>query len=197
MAYRQRTQSKPSAKHQLRIIGGQWRGRKLAIAEVKGLRPTGDRIRETVFNWLMHDITGACCLDLFAGSGALGFESLSRGASQVIMLEKHPLAAQKLAEHSNALQTNQATIIQQDSLQWLAQSNMKKAGVDIVFIDPPFVDNLWQTTINHLTNSQLLNERALIYIETPKAQALQIPTSWQLHRHKHSGQVTYQLFKAG
>jgi 16S rRNA (guanine966-N2)-methyltransferase len=181
-------------KHQLRIIGGQWRGRKLVIADVPGLRPTGDRIRETLFNWLMHDIAGSRCLDVFAGSGALGLECLSRGAAEITMLEKHSLAARQLRAHCELLQTTSAQVIQQDALLWLEQSeNTKK--FDLVFIDPPFAAKLWQATIDTLTNQQLLADNALVYIETPTNTAFLTPPDWQLHREKKSGNSHYRLFR--
>ncbi|MBX2809785.1 MAG: 16S rRNA (guanine(966)-N(2))-methyltransferase RsmD [Cellvibrionaceae bacterium] len=190
-------QAKPNAKQRLRIIGGRWRGRKLAIADVKGLRPTGDRIRETLFNWLMHDMVGAACLDLFAGSGALSFESLSRGAATAVMLEQHPVAARQLIQHSHHLQAAQATVIQQDALRWLTHSGCAPASIDIVFIDPPFADHLWQASIDSLVASQLLKAQALVYIEAPRGQTFQVPGSWALHRHKSTGQLSCCLYKTG
>lgn len=183
---------------QLRIIGGQWRGRKLPIASVDGLRPTGDRVRETLFNWLTADITDSRCLDLFAGSGALGFESLSRGAAQVTMLEKHPQACRMLKQHCQTLQTKNATVLEQDCLSWLQaidqHTELMKGSIDIAFIDPPFALNLWQTTIDTLHHSKLLNNNALIYVETPRDHILNTPASWELHKEKRAGQVCYRLY---
>lgn len=185
------TKTKPQ---QLRIIGGQWRGRKLAIADVEGLRPTGDRIRETLFNWLMADIVDACCVDLFAGSGALGLECLSRGASNAILLEKHPQAAKQLKQHCQTLNIPSHHIIECDTLAWLSSPSIPPESVDIIFIDPPFAADLWSQVISQLTNSRLLKDGALIYIETPKDKVLTTPAHWEHYKEKHAGQVSYRLF---
>ncbi|MGH1485253.1 MAG: 16S rRNA (guanine(966)-N(2))-methyltransferase RsmD [Cellvibrionaceae bacterium] len=179
---------------QLRIIGGQWRGRKLPIANVDGLRPTGDRVRETLFNWLMGDINGSHCLDLFAGSGALGLESLSRGAKRLTMLEKNTVAARQLAEHCQHLNAQNTQIIQEDALQWLEHQHQEKHAFDIVFIDPPFADNLWEQTLSRLINSELLAPKAIIYIEKPKGKVFTTPPNWQLHREKQTGNTHYSLY---
>lgn len=178
--------------HQLRIIGGQWRGRKLNFPAVDGLRPTGDRMRETLFNWIASDLPGAACVDLFAGSGALGLESLSRGATQVTLIEKSREGAQNLQANLQLLGANNATIEETDSLQWLAQAN--DSSFDVVFIDPPFAANLWQQTFSLLSEHQRLNEGAAIYIEAPKHQALEVPSNWLLHREKKAGDVCYRLY---
>lgn len=179
---------------QLRIIGGQWRGRKLAIADVEGLRPTGDRIRETLFNWLMVDIVGACCVDLFAGSGALGLECLSRGAANVILLEKNPKVAKQLKQHCQTLNIPSHHIIESDTLTWLRSPSIPPESVDIIFLDPPFAADLWSQVISQLTDSRLLKDSALIYIETPRDQRLSTPAHWELQKKKQAGQVIYRLF---
>ncbi len=181
--------------NQLRIIGGQWRGRKLAIANIDGLRPTGDRIRETLFNWLMADIPGSSCLDLFAGSGALGLESLSRGAKSIIMLEKHPTAARQLLQHCTDLKAESAQVIQQNTLDWLRKNELPKHSVHIAFIDPPFAEGLWEQTITSLEQSKLLAADAMIYMESPKKQIINTPTDWQIHREKTAGDVCYRLYR--
>jgi 16S rRNA (guanine966-N2)-methyltransferase len=178
----------------LRIIGGQWRGRKLSIANVDGLRPTGNRIRETLFNWLSADITDSVCLDLFAGSGALGFESVSRGAAHVTMLEKNSHAYRTLQQHCQTLQTHRTHVIEQDCLLWLKQPSLKKASVDIAFIDPPFALSIWHQTIDALISSQLLKHHALIYVETPRDTTIQVPDLWKIHKEKQAGQVCFRLF---
>jgi len=182
---------------QLRIIGGQWRGRKLAISAVDGLRPTGDRIRETLFNWLQQDIRGARCLDCFAGSGALGLEALSRGAESVTLIEQHPQAATMLRKHCTLLgiAPKQAQIVQSDAIDWLSKTAIEKGSVDIVFIDPPFAAKLWQASFDALTQSQCLADGAMIYIEAPKNIALTTPEHWQLHREKFAGDVSYRLYR--
>jgi 16S rRNA (guanine966-N2)-methyltransferase len=180
--------------HQLRIIGGQWRGRKLAIADAAGLRPTGDRIRETLFNWLMHDLVDSTCLDLFAGSGALGIECLSRGAGQVTFLEKHSSAAKQLRQHCQTLGATAGTVIECDTLSWLKNTNLAANSVDIAFIDPPFTAQLWDQAIDLLQSSGLLKQGALIYIESPKDTLVSTPSNWQLHKEKRAGQISYRLF---
>ncbi len=205
----------PKKTHQLRIIGGQWRGRKLAIADVDGLRPTGDRIRETLFNWLQGDIVERHCLDLFAGSGALGLECLSRGAASVTLLEKHPIAAQQLRLHCERLEAKNGNVIECDVLEWLKNASRedgkrgekgagKKNGhsavtitapIDIAFIDPPFSAGLWTTVISALENSGVLSPTAIIYMESPKAQTITTPSHWRLLKEKRTGQVCYRLFQ--
>ena len=183
-----------SAQHTLRIIGGQWRGRKLAIPEVEGLRPTGDRIRETLFNWLQGDLVDAHCLDLYTGSGALGFEALSRGAAQVTLLEKNPRAAAQLRKHSTSLSAQHAEIIETDTLNWLANCPLEMNSIDIVFIDPPFQEDLWAQTIEALVASKILKDNSLIYIESDKHTDFQTPSHWQCYRDKKAGAIRYQLF---
>jgi 16S rRNA (guanine966-N2)-methyltransferase len=178
---------------QLRIIGGQWRGRKLSFPEIEGLRPTGDRIRETLFNWLAPDIQSAKVLDLFAGSGALGLEALSRGAELAVLIEKHPQAAANLLSHLKTLSAENAKVLSMDALQFLQQGN---AGdpYSIIFIDPPFNADLWQPIVDLLNQPQWLATNAWIYVETPKESNWQAPENWHLHRDKMAGQVRYRLF---
>jgi len=181
---------------QLRIIGGQLRGRKLAIADVPGLRPTTDRVRETVFNWLQFELVDTRCLDLFAGSGALAFEALSRGAAQVILIEKDSQAARLLTQHAITLSqacTGQALVQSADALQFLDQRPAQP--FDIVFIDPPFGMSLVERCINKLTQHQWLAEGSWVYIETERDLVPQVPVNWQLHREKQAGQVTFRLYQ--
>lgn len=184
-----------SKKNQLRIIGGQWRGRKLDIADIPGLRPTGDRIRETLFNWLMADTLNSHCLDLFAGTGALGLECLSRGAQSVILLEKNKLAAKQLEEHCKSLHADGAKIFNQDALVWLENNSVSKHSINLVLIDPPFSENLWDATIQTLISSELLAPEALIYIESPKNKHVKSGIDWELIKNKISGDVQYQLYR--
>lgn len=191
--------SKPRSKlpakiSQLRIIGGQWRGRKLTFPEIEGLRPTGDRIRETLFNWLAPDIQGARVLDLFAGSGALGLEALSRGAEKAVLIEKHPQAAANLLSHLKTLSTENAKIHSMDAVQFLQQGNSGDQ-YNLVFIDPPFNADLWQTVAELLNQSQWLTADAQIYVETPKESIWQAPENWYLHKDKLAGQVRYRLYR--
>tara|TARA_B100000446_G_scaffold21525_1_gene17569 strand:- start:996 stop:1598 length:603 start_codon:yes stop_codon:yes gene_type:complete len=176
----------------LRLIGGKWRGRKLNFPAVEGLRPTGDRIRETLFNWLMADLPGARCLDAFSGSGALGLEALSRGAQAATLVEMNPVAARQLQDNLKLLQCEQAEVINDSCLNWLARA--PENAFDVVFLDPPFQQNLWHETIALLDQRQWLKPEAAIYIETPRKLALEVPQSWQLHREKHAGDVSYRLY---
>ncbi len=185
--------SPPLARTQLRIIGGQWRGRKLSFPALDGLRPTGDRIRETLFNWLAPRLPGAHCLDLFAGSGALGLEALSRGAGATVLLEKDRQAAQQLRDNLKLLGSEQAKIVAEDSLQWLHQGPTEQA-FDVVFLDPPFQHNLWQAAIDALEQYAWLAPEAAIYIESGRDTPYQTPPHWRLHRDKNAGQVTYRLY---
>lgn len=177
---------------QLRIIGGVWRGRKLGFPDVDGLRPTGDRIRETLFNWLAPEIQDANCLDVFAGSGALGLEALSRGAQCCVMLEKNPLAAQQLRSHLQLLHADNGRVEQVDSLQWLTRQSPRP--FNIVFIDPPFALNFWEPIAIALENGGWLADDAVIYLEAPRDAQLALPANWLLHRDKQAGQISYRLY---
>lgn len=186
--------SRPApAAHTLRIIGGQWRGRKLAIIDADGLRPTGDRIRETLFNWLMPHLPGARCLDVYSGSGALGLEALSRGAATATLLELNPKAAAQIRQHLALLNCDQGEVIHTDSLAWLQQPPAG-TGYDVVFVDPPFDLDLWQATVDALEQPGWLREDAAIYVETPRNHPLSTPAHWHLHREKHAGDVSYRLY---
>lgn len=178
---------------QLRIVGGSWRGRKLSFPDVEGLRPTGDRIRETLFNWLQTEIQGARCLDLFAGSGALGLEALSRGASESVLIERDTKAAAQLRQNLDVLKSEKGKVIHGDVLTFLQQKNTQEP-FHIIFIDPPFQLNLWQSVIDALEQGNWLADDATIYIESNQNAHYQPPINWQLHRDKHAGQVCYRLF---
>lgn len=177
---------------QIRIIGGKWRGRKLHVRDSEGLRPTTDRIKETVFNWLMPVIREARCLDCFAGSGSLGFEALSRFADSVTFMELDKQNSQLLSENKNRLQADNAIIINGNSLMELGRIG---TPFDVVFIDPPFRKNLLNDTIHLLEKNQWLADESWIYIESEAESILtDIPANWQLHREKIAGQVAYRLF---
>lgn len=178
---------------QLRIIGGQWRSRRLPIAEVEGLRPTPDRVRETLFNWLQPVINGARCLDLFAGSGALGFEALSRGATQVVMVEQNAHAFKQLQANVSTLGASQALLVYADAF---AYARQETAGFDVVFLDPPFRKALVEQALTVLTDQQLINPEAFIYVEHEADQLLDF-SQWNLriHRHTKAGQVMSFLLK--
>ncbi|NEX15259.1 MAG: 16S rRNA (guanine(966)-N(2))-methyltransferase RsmD [Halochromatium sp.] len=179
----------------LRIIGGCWRGRRLPVALQPGLRPTPDRVRETLFNWLAPVIEGSRCLDCFAGSGALGLEAASRGAAKVIQLERHPAVARRLKANAAELGARQLSVHCADALDWLAQSPM--TTVDICFLDPPFGASLLQPTLSQLIQHGWLAAGALVYVETDQATPLpDLPADWSWLRDKRAGQVRYALAQA-
>lgn len=189
----ERPSPKATQTNQLRIIAGVWRGRKLSFPSVEGLRPTGDRIRETLFNWLAPEIQGARCLDLFAGSGALGIEALSRGAETSMMIERDTNAAAQLKMNLELLNTDKGTVLNDNALTILHKGNLAEP-YQIVFIDPPFQLRLWQVVIEALEMGSWLADNATIYIESGRDIEYHPPVNWQLHRDKHSGAVSYRLF---
>lgn len=181
--------------NRLRIIGGQWRSRVLNFPDVEGLRPTTDRIRETVFNWLQPVIHGARCLDLFSGSGAMGLVALSRGAESVVMVDLNAKAAKQLRENVQILQAQNAQVIQADGLQYLSQA---QGPFDVIFLDPPFAKDLLQRTLDSIESCQLLSANGWIYIECERQlQDLKIPARWQLHREREGGIVRFSLYSLG
>ncbi len=185
--------AKPS---QLRIIGGEWRGRKVPFAPVPGLRPTPDRVRETLFNWLQPYLAGAHCLDLFSGSGALGLEALSRGAETVTFIDREPSVAHQLKQNLQLLKCNRAEVIQASVPEWLsARSTDMEQQYDIVFMDPPFRLDLAAPCCDLLESRNLLAANAVIYVETEsELQTAVAPAGWHCHRQKTAGQVSYQMF---
>ena len=177
----------------LRIIGGSLRGSKLAVADLDGLRPTPDRVRETLFNWLASFIEGARCLDLFAGTGALGIEALSRGASWVDFIERDAQLAQTLRGNLSRLKQEAARVRNADALSVLGEK--PEQPFDIAFVDPPFALNLWDSVAQLLESSEWLAPHALIYIESPVEQALNLPPTWQPHREGRASAVRYALYR--
>ncbi|MFM2485475.1 16S rRNA (guanine(966)-N(2))-methyltransferase RsmD [Celerinatantimonas yamalensis] len=183
-----------SAMGSIRIIGGQWRGRKLPVLDAQGLRPTTDRVKETLFNWLQGRIANRRCLDLFAGSGGLSFEALSRQASFVQALELFPPAVKQLVTNRQVLQLDEQKLPIQctDTLQFLA--NQPLQGFDLVFIDPPFRTNLVAPCCQLLQSYGWLNPAALVYIECEReASPLNVP--WSLLKEKCAGQVLSRLYQ--
>lgn len=180
----------------LRIIGGQWRSRKLGFPEAPGLRPTPDRVRETLFNWLAAHIEGAKVLDAFTGSGALYLEALSRGASMALALDANATAIASLRHNLDLLGCATGQLLQSDALKYL--ETQTPSAFDLVFLDPPFHQNLLPATCTLLEEKGWLAERAWIYTEseTPPS-ALQMPATWRLHREKKAGQVYYSLWQRG
>jgi len=176
--------------NQVRIIAGTWRGRRLSFAPVPGLRPTPDRVRETLFNWLAPLVRGARCLDLYAGSGALGMEAASRGAAEVVLVDNDPRVVATLGRQREILGAHQVRVVRAEVLQWLAGPSSQ---FDIVFLDPPFRRQLLLPCIQHLESGRWLADQARVYIEAEKGLILQLPESWELLRSKVAGQVGYHL----
>lgn len=191
------TMNKRAKSNSIRIIAGSMRGRRLPVLDRDGLRPTTDRVRETVFNWLMHDIGGANCLDLFAGSGVLGFECLSRGANHVQFVENDAVVAKTISSNlSTVLAPNtlsRASIECSNAIAFLKKQPQNR--VDLVFLDPPFASNLLAEVLPLLIEYQWLNNGALIYLEQNSGSAeVLIPEGWQLYRSGQAGQSRYCLY---
>lgn len=179
----------------IRIIGGQWRGRKLKVPDVLNLRPTPDRVRETLFNWLAPHIVGSRCLDLFAGSGALGFEALSRGATHVVMVDDSRVVTKLLAEERQLFQAENAEI-------YCAKAPLQLKAPDqpftIVFLDPPYGENLLLPCCFYLEEHSFLAPDAYIYLEARETlDEKMLPANWQILKSKRAGQVAYHLVRAG
>jgi 16S rRNA (guanine966-N2)-methyltransferase len=174
---------------ELRIIGGAFRGKKLEVPVCPGLRPTNNRIRETLFNWLQPLILDSHCLDAFAGSGALGFEALSRGAVHSVFIENNPTQAQGIEKNAKKLQT-QTTIIQSA---WPGVKLPNKK-FDIVFLDPPFNSGLIDVAWNELLSQNLLADNCWIYLEHSTNEKPTIPASFDSYRSKQTKQVVYSLY---
>ena len=176
----------------LRIVAGNWRSRVLEIADVPGLRPTSERVRETLFNWLAPRIQGARCLDLFAGTGALGFEALSRGAVAVTFVEKSRRASRVLQANAEKLGAVGATIAQCDALEFLRAPGSET--YDIVFVDPPFAENLLADVCGRLAVAGVLAENAVVYLEQGRDQQVpELPGAWGILKNKTAGNVRYCL----
>ncbi len=176
--------------NQLRIIAGRWRGRKLSFTPAPGVRPTPDRVRETLFNWLSPCIQGARCLDLFAGSGALGIEAASRGAARVVLVDNNTAVVTQLREQLALLRTSRVEVVQANVESWLAG---KAEPFDIVFLDPPFREGLLPGCMAALDAGGWLAVNAYIYLEAERHYELVLPADWELLRSKHAGQVDYHL----
>jgi len=175
-------------RNRVRIIGGAWRSRLISFPSRQDLRPTPDRVRETLFNWLGQDLTGKTCLDLFAGSGALGFEAASRGARRVVMVERDAQTVRALGASRDALQAAAVELKRADALEFL------RDGVDVydvVLLDPPFRAELWPRLAPLLP--RLLAPEALVYYES--AARPDLAPDWVVHRQGQAGQVRFQLLK--
>jgi len=186
LVYRSRVRSRT-----LRIIGGSWRGRRLRFPASPEIRPTPDRVRETLFNWLSLRVPGARCLDLFAGSGALGLEALSRGAAHVTFVERDAAAAHEIAARLAEWGAHAASVEHADARTFL---RTPAAPFDIVFLDPPFASELLAQTAARLEQGGFLTAGALVYVECPASAPPLVPPVWTALRAKRAGEVGYHLY---
>lgn len=176
----------------IRIIGGSWRGRRFRFADVPDIRPTPDRVRETLFNWLGSRVIGARCLDLFAGSGALGLEALSRGAAAAVLVDQNTVITRALTALVAELDAKAAHVEREDALRFLTHASQP---FDIVFLDPPFAAGLLSKVAQRLEQQGWLAPDALVYVEYAAREALPpLPDTWQLLKAKKAGEVGYHLF---
>ena len=177
----------------MRIIAGRWRGRRLPVADVPGLRPTPDRTRETVFNWLAPRLNGASCLDLFAGSGALGFEALSRGADAVTLVDSHAQVVRQLQVSAGMLAAEGLQVQHADALTFLSASPRR---FEVVFLDPPFRQGLLEPSLQRLHEGGWLAEDAAIHIEVEREVGCPaLPPGWAVYRQGQAGQVAFFLLR--
>lgn len=178
-----------AAQNKVRIGGGEWRSRLLRFPDALGLRPTPDRVRQTLFNWLGQELHGLACLDLFAGSGALGFEALSRGAASVTLVESNPAVYRTLLDNAGSLKADNARILRQDALQFLAQN---RQPYDVIFLDPPFGQQWLQKLLPQLAPHLAAN--GFIYAESEHL--LADAGDWKVFKHGKAGNVHYHLLKS-
>jgi 16S rRNA (guanine966-N2)-methyltransferase len=180
---------------EIRIIGGKYRSRKITFPELPDLRPTPNRIRETLFDWLQQDAVNAHCLDVFAGSGALGFEAMSRGAASIVFVEKDRTVIHALKRNAESLGIHDIQCIETDSIAWLNKTNTSKP-FDVVFLDPPFSKPWLKPSLEALAAHQWLAPNAWIYIESAQPfESLSIPQVFEIYREKKAGQVHYGLLR--
>jgi 16S rRNA (guanine966-N2)-methyltransferase len=176
----------------LRIVAGKWRSRLLEIADVPGLRPTSERIRETLFNWLAPSIEGARCLDLFAGTGALGFEALSRGATSVVFVENSRRAIRAIEESTKILGATAAVVHESDAEDYVRTA--AHASFDIIFLDPPFADDRLESLCRQIDELGILAAGGKVYLEQDRARPeTRLPVRWRVLKNKTAGNVRYML----
>ena len=176
----------------IHIIAGKWRGKKIIFSNIQGLRPTPSRVRETLFDWLQAKIKYSRCLDLFAGSGALGLEAASRGAMHVDLVEMNNTAVKLLQGNCRLLSANNCQVIESTAQTFL---NFNRKDYDIVFLDPPYLDNIYTNIANLLTKNDVLVSNTHIYVEFSRAQNLpNLPTQWKLLSNKLASNMQYCLF---
>jgi len=178
----------------IRIIGGSLRNSRVDVPDLPGLRPTPERVRETLFNWLAPTIQGARCLDLCAGTGALGIEALSRGAARVQFVERDALAAKALRQNLERLKVAAASVAVGDAQLFL---NGPSQPVDLVFLDPPFALDLWSVLAQKLEQGGWLTNAAAVYVECPQVSLPSLPPTWQLHKEGRAGEVRFALYRRG
>lgn len=179
--------------NRLRIIGGVWRSRVVAFDDAPGLRPTPDRLRETLFNWLQFDVAGSQCLDLFAGSGALGFEAASRGAAAVVQVESNPAVCARLKANIGVLAAAQVSVVQADVASYLQGP---ARPYDLIFLDPPFGRELAVPCCRWLAAGGWLAAGARIYVETERnLQLADLPSGWRQLKQAAAGEVACRLFQ--
>ena len=178
----------------VRIIGGMWRGTRLPVQDLPGLRPSGDRGRETLFNWLQPHVRGSRCADLFAGSGVLGLEAASRGASSVTLVERSKAAADDIRASLAKLDAGQVKLVRGDALAWLAGCGPR--SLDIVFVDPPFGTGLELQALELLADGDCLDDGGLVYLETARDEAGSAPgAGWETVKESVVGDVRMRLLK--
>jgi 16S rRNA (guanine966-N2)-methyltransferase len=188
--------NRPGQKSTVRIIGGLWRGRKLQFHTTPGLRPSPDRVRETLFNWLSGVIANAHCLDLFAGSGALGLEALSRGAASCLMLDTSQRSCTDINAHLQSLGSSGGRCLHANAVDFLERGRSGARAMDIVFLDPPFGLGFLEPVSELLEAREWLAPQARIYLESGRRDNApkKLPSNWHLHRDKTAGEVRFQLF---
>ena len=192
MAKRKGPGNKRSRPGRLRIVAGKWRSRLLPITDVEGLRPTPERIRETLFNWLAGEIAGSHCLDPFAGTGALAFEALSRGAASATLIDKSPGVVEALKSSAALLESDNARIECTDGLSFMRQKASRR--YDIVFLDPPFAEDIVEECCRLLQSNGWLTDGAAVYIEQQKNRPLpELPRGWTINKENKAGNVRYML----
>ncbi|HEX5340557.1 MAG TPA: 16S rRNA (guanine(966)-N(2))-methyltransferase RsmD [Gammaproteobacteria bacterium] len=182
--------SGPGYRNEFRIIGGEWRRRRLGFPPLPDIRPSPDRVRETLFNWLQGRVPGAHCLDLFAGSGALGLEALSRGAADCVFVDQARAVIETLRSHFDSLQAQGAEAVQSEALLFLERNHQR---FDLVFLDPPFASDLLERTLEILSAGAWLAPDARIYIEYAAARCPALPAGWRMLREARAGRVGFGL----
>lgn len=198
--------SKRSLPGRCRIIAGKWRGRVISFNDAEGLRPTTDRIRETVFNWLQPYLSGSSCIDCFAGSGALGFEALSRGAESALLIDNNPHTVVALKTNAELLGSQQVIVIHDDVSRWLEKHQSNTVAVsgrdctlsqryDLIFLDPPFHSGMLEPCCKLLNRCGCLAENAIIYVEHAVDEQVNLPGNWSGLKQKRTGQVVYGLYE--